>query len=1298
MQTFTEGNLSYCRLFLPKKKVSTALICLLTLALSTALAQETIQKRPGFGKIQSSAGTVRSGPDDVKKPKELDPTKATARESLPGISEAARSSAARTMAAQSSVSGSNSWLTAEPPIVVPPSPTAASLINAAREGVDLYTGKINIDIPLCALKSRDIEVPVALSYNTSGIRVDDIASWVGMGWSLNAGGSISRVMKGLPDEFVGKVVPMNYSVPGGSGIDAFGYLGVKARDGGVDLANFTNYSDDKKKKIIKYADWMGLDGLNRGDGFGFGEAWDTEPDEFYFNFGRYSGQFVFDQNGEIQLLPNQNFKITKKILPFVIEGKSIPKLVSFTITTDDGFQYTFGDDALVAAEESALLSTRRTIRYKYDRACNNAADGLCHFTGSGNLFNSLLWFRLPLINIVSNGAELVPDETSSLSIYNPFTSTWYLKEILSPGGDKVTFNYARPQYALGYVQSRGERVRMPNLSEVELFDANGSLGWFFITPPGDALPATQLQDVTFSRNEVVVDQKKLTSIVADAGNRIDFELQAATRLDLLGDQALEYIKVYDAAGVNTKSFKFEFDYQLPATYQAMSLYQVGRVNGIDLAFDEYEPTAENIELVNSEQRRLFLRKVYEIGSGSDTSVPPYEFVYDSQVLPRRTGYQQDKWGYFNGNTRGTLMPKVGYTGIGNDVVARSGIRLMIWDNLRAPEASYLGAVQTPDATKAQAGILKKIFYPTAGIKEIVYEINKNASGTNVGGLRVKEIRSYADHTSASYFSENYTYAGGSEIKSRVYQYGLPNNSTFGDQDIFASSDPVSPTYLTRGGVVGYRTVKKFQTGNGKTIYTFKSPAQISNGSTTVHHVGIGTGSDIYPFPPDTDMDFQRGLSEDMKNTLEDETKILNQTTYTHNLTPSNFTPAFSYGLTPGIFYVDGFEHYRAGVYKFHSGFHYLQTEVSQEFNSQTPGNTTAVFKHTTSYDYDVKTYLGRQYTFLKSKTFAGVDDETIKTEFRYPLDVDGYLTTPLPTNPVANAMLKMSRTDGLHILNTPVETIRSRNGQVTEALVQTFKGFPDGSNNVKPYQSFVLQIPQPVTDYSKFTIVSGTSDPVSKDTRTKEQLTLDDYDSYGNLLMHHNTNDFNTAYVWDQKQALPIAQALNARPGQIAFTSFETSTSGGGWSFTYQNTVNDAKTGKLAIQPGTISKSALPAGVYKVTCWAKRSGATNGSITVSGLAAQSVTGTDWQLFEFTTASVTSVSISFSGVTIDDLRLFPSNSQMTTYTYDQLKGVTAITDPNHAVTYYDFDAFGRLKAIKDLKQNILKMYDYNYLYR
>lgn len=60
-------------------------------------------------------------------------------------------------------------------------------------------GLPQISIPIYDISSNSLRCPIALFYDASGIKVCKEADWVGLGWSLFAGGFISRRIIGLPD-------------------------------------------------------------------------------------------------------------------------------------------------------------------------------------------------------------------------------------------------------------------------------------------------------------------------------------------------------------------------------------------------------------------------------------------------------------------------------------------------------------------------------------------------------------------------------------------------------------------------------------------------------------------------------------------------------------------------------------------------------------------------------------------------------------------------------------------------------------------------------------------------------------------------------------------------------------------------------------------------------------------------------------------------------------------------------------------------------------------------------------------
>lgn len=88
----------------------------------------------------------------------------------------------------------------ELPIIIPPSPNASSLGKYLETPVSYATGIPSISVPLYEIREGNISLPINLSYHAGGIKVEEVASWVGLGWDLNAGGVIYRTMQGLPDD------------------------------------------------------------------------------------------------------------------------------------------------------------------------------------------------------------------------------------------------------------------------------------------------------------------------------------------------------------------------------------------------------------------------------------------------------------------------------------------------------------------------------------------------------------------------------------------------------------------------------------------------------------------------------------------------------------------------------------------------------------------------------------------------------------------------------------------------------------------------------------------------------------------------------------------------------------------------------------------------------------------------------------------------------------------------------------------------------------------------------------------
>ena len=80
-------------------------------------------------------------------------------------------------------------------------PEAAAFKKYGEVPVNGYTGAADISIPLYTIKCKDVEIPIVLRYDASGIKVEQEASWVGLGWNLMVGGCINYVCAGAHDEY-----------------------------------------------------------------------------------------------------------------------------------------------------------------------------------------------------------------------------------------------------------------------------------------------------------------------------------------------------------------------------------------------------------------------------------------------------------------------------------------------------------------------------------------------------------------------------------------------------------------------------------------------------------------------------------------------------------------------------------------------------------------------------------------------------------------------------------------------------------------------------------------------------------------------------------------------------------------------------------------------------------------------------------------------------------------------------------------------------------------------------------------
>ena len=80
-----------------------------------------------------------------------------------------------------------------------PTPKALSMIRYGCLPVDLNSGTMSLEIPIGEYKDQDFSIPVSLRYSSSGFKPASPSGEAGLGWSLAAGGAITREIVGVDD-------------------------------------------------------------------------------------------------------------------------------------------------------------------------------------------------------------------------------------------------------------------------------------------------------------------------------------------------------------------------------------------------------------------------------------------------------------------------------------------------------------------------------------------------------------------------------------------------------------------------------------------------------------------------------------------------------------------------------------------------------------------------------------------------------------------------------------------------------------------------------------------------------------------------------------------------------------------------------------------------------------------------------------------------------------------------------------------------------------------------------------------
>ncbi|MFC0317958.1 MULTISPECIES: RHS repeat domain-containing protein [Olivibacter] len=233
-------------------------------------------------------------------------------------------------------------------------PQAASLGKFGMYPVAEYTGVIPINIPLFEIDVKGYKIPFSLSYHASGIKLQQMETEVGLGWSLSGIGVISRSVIGVPDEktmgsynIVPKTAPQLISEASGA----------------------TSQSDIMTKRVR-------LRAITEGKGE------DTHTDIYFYNLPKASGKFIVNNKNQYYTIPYAPIKIDRGTVlsnlynsyPFILKDDegAVYEFNSYTYSVPDNFEPLQGN-AIISSwyvDKISLPHYNEVVDFQYNEVFN----------------------------------------------------------------------------------------------------------------------------------------------------------------------------------------------------------------------------------------------------------------------------------------------------------------------------------------------------------------------------------------------------------------------------------------------------------------------------------------------------------------------------------------------------------------------------------------------------------------------------------------------------------------------------------------------------------------------------------------------------------------------------------------------------------------------------------------------------------------------------------------------------------------------------------------------------------------
>lgn len=204
-------------------------------------------------------------------------------------------------------------------VPIPNSPEAAAFTQYGNTPVNMYVGAPTIGVPIYTHQGRELNLPISLSYDASGIKVEQLATSAGLGWNLAVGGRISRITNGNPDDYIHSDVTPYKS-----------FWNDEVKD------NMLAYREESTKfssteDVVKYFDFLNRISTNEDE---------TQPDFFSLNALGINDYIVFDiDTRQAYALNNPNIIVEFDRDPG--SSSEMRSITKWTITGPDGTKYYF---------------------------------------------------------------------------------------------------------------------------------------------------------------------------------------------------------------------------------------------------------------------------------------------------------------------------------------------------------------------------------------------------------------------------------------------------------------------------------------------------------------------------------------------------------------------------------------------------------------------------------------------------------------------------------------------------------------------------------------------------------------------------------------------------------------------------------------------------------------------------------------------------------------------------------------------------------------------------------------------